>query len=131
MTYITIVKLMFKDIFGESPQTKILDFLADHPDYDYSISEIAKHSQVSRPTVYKIKDILLKKGLIIQTREQGNSLLYKLNIDNKLVQVILKFDFELAGKIAEIESQKEVQQLNLTLTKTDNKSKKRRSIVSS
>jgi len=33
---------MFKDIFGDSPQTKILDFLADHPDFDYSISEIAK-----------------------------------------------------------------------------------------
>ena len=44
---------MFKDIFGSSPQTKILDFLADHPDYDYSISEIAKQAQVSRPTENK------------------------------------------------------------------------------
>jgi len=38
---------MFKDVFGNSPQTKILDFLADHQDYDYSISEISKNSQVS------------------------------------------------------------------------------------
>ena len=51
---------MFRDIFGNSPQTKILDFLADHPDYDYSISEISKNSLVSRPTVYIIKDILIK-----------------------------------------------------------------------
>ena len=117
---------MFRDIFGNSPQTKILDFLADHPDYDYSISEIAKHSQVSRPTVYKIKDILLKKGLIIQTREQGNSPLFKLNIDNKLVQVILKFDFELAKRIAEIESQETVQQYTPTLVKSVHKSPKHR-----
>ena len=94
---------MFKDIFGNSPQTKILDFLADHPNYDYNISDISKNSEVSRPTVYKIVEILLKKKLIIKTRESGNSSLYKLNMENKLVQVILKFDFELAGQIVEME----------------------------
>jgi len=114
---------MFKDIFGDSPQTKILDFLADHPDFDYSISEIAKNSQVSRPTVYKIKDILLKKGLIIQTREQGGSPLYKLNIENKIVQVILKFDFEIAKKLADIESQESIKKYTPNLVKIDNRTK--------
>jgi len=112
---------MFRDIFGNSPQTKILDFLADHPDYDYSISEISKNSQVSRPTAYKIKDIFLKKGLIIQTREQGNSPLYKLNIANKLVQVILKFDFEIAKKIADIESQESVKKYSPALARPNKK----------
>ena len=117
ITYIIIVRCMFKDIFGDSPQTKILDFLADHPDYDYSISEIAKQAKVSRPTVYKIKDILLKKGLIIHTREQGNSPLYKLNLENKLVQVILKFDFEISKKIADIESKESVKKYTPALEK--------------
>jgi len=120
---------MFKDIFGDSPQTKILDFLADHPDYDYSISEIAKHSQVSRPTVYKIKDILLKKELIIHTREQGNSPLYKLNIDNKLVQVILKFDFEIAKRIADIESQESVKKYTHTLGKITYKKRNKKVVI--
>lgn len=120
---------MFKDIFGSSPQTKILDFLADHPDYDYSISEIAKHSQVSRPTVYKIKDILLKKGLIIHTREQGNSPLYKLNLDNKLVQIILKFDFEIAKRIADIESQESVKKYTHTLEKTTYKTRNKNVVI--
>ena len=120
---------MFKEIFGNSPQTKILDFLADHPDYDYSISEIAKHSQVSRPTVYKIKDILLKKGLIIHTREQGNSPLYKLNLDNKLVQVILKFDFEIAKRIADIESQESVKKYTHTLEKTTCKTRNKKVVI--
>ena len=129
MTYTIIVKRMFKDIFGSSPQTKILDFLADHPDYDYSISEIAKHSQVSRPTVYKIKDILLKKGLIIHTRAQGNSPLYKLNLDNKLVQVILKFDFEIAKRIADIESQESVKKYTHTLEKTTYKTRNKNVVI--
>jgi Fe2+ or Zn2+ uptake regulation protein len=89
------VKDMFKDVFGDSPQTKILDFLADHPDYDYSISEIAKHSHVSRPTVYKIIDILIDKQLVMITREQGSSSLFKLNSHNSLVGVMLRFDAEI------------------------------------
>ena len=122
---------MFKDIFGDSPQTKILDFLADHPDYDYSISEISKRAQVSRPTVYKIKDILLKKGLIIHTREQGNSPLYKLNLDDKLVQVILKFDFEIAKKIADIESKESVKKYNQTFEKTTYKTRRKKAVITS
>ena len=94
---------MFRDIFGEGPQTKIFDLLACDPNCYYSISEIAKQSEVSRPAVYKIKDILLKKDLIIQTKDQGKSSLYKLNIDNKLVQMILKFDFEIEKEILDIE----------------------------
>ena len=95
---------MFKDIFGNSSQTKILDFLANHPNYDYNVSDISKNSDVSRPTVYKIIGILLEKKLIVKTRESGNSSLYQLNMENKLVKVILKFDFELASQIAEMES---------------------------
>ena len=46
---------MFKDIFGNSPQTKILDFLADHPKYDYSISEIAEKADISKSIqVYRV-----------------------------------------------------------------------------
>jgi DNA-binding transcriptional ArsR family regulator len=122
---------MFKDIFGDSPQTKILDFLADHPEFDYSISEIAKNSHVSRPTVYKIKDILLKKELIIQTREQGGSPLYKLNIENKIVQVILKFDFEIAKKLADIESQESIKKYTSSLVKINNRNKIHKKAVTS
>lgn len=93
--------LMFKDIFGNNPQTKILDFLADYPRFDYSITEIAQKAQVSRPTVYKIIKSLQEKKLIIKTREQGTSSLYQLNTENTLVQVILKFDFEIASNVAE------------------------------
>jgi DNA-binding transcriptional ArsR family regulator len=122
---------MFKDIFGDSPQTKILDFLADHPDFDYSISEIAKNSKVSRPTVYKIKDILLKKGLIIQTREQGGSPLYKLNIENKIVQVMLKFDFEIAKKLADMKSQESVEKYTPNLVKANNKTRNHKTVATS
>jgi len=112
---------MFKEIFGNSPQTKILDFLANHPNYDYNVSDISKHSEVSRPTVYKIIEILLKKKLIIKTRESGNSSLYQLNMENKLVKVILKFDFELASQLAEMESKGTVKKYETVLTSSKSK----------
>jgi len=104
---------MFKEIFGDSPQTKILDFLADYPRFDYSITEISEKAEVSRPTVLKV---LLEKKLAIKTREQGNSSLYKLNLENRLVKLMLKFDFELAEKVAEIESKDTIKKYEPVLT---------------
>jgi DNA-binding transcriptional ArsR family regulator len=109
---------MFKDIFGNNPNTKILDFLADYPRFDYSITEIAEKADVSRPTVYKIIKTLLDKKLVIKTRDQGNSSLYQLNTENKLVQVILKFDFEIASKLAEIETKDSVKKYKPVLTRS-------------
>ena len=108
---------MFKDIFGNNPQTKILDFLADYPRFDYSITEISEKAEVSRPTVYKIIKTLVDKKLVMKTRDQGNSSLYQLNTENKLVQIILKFDFEIASKVAEIETKESVKQFKPILTK--------------
>jgi predicted DNA-binding protein YlxM (UPF0122 family) len=102
---------MFKDIFGNNPQTKILDFLADYPRFDYSITEIAEKANVSRPTVYKIIKTLVETNLVRRTREQGVSSLYQLNTDNALVQVILQFDFEIAAKMAEQKTRKAGKQM--------------------
>ncbi|MBU1941287.1 MAG: winged helix-turn-helix domain-containing protein [Candidatus Thermoplasmatota archaeon] len=115
---------MFKDIFGNSPQTKILDFLADHPNYDYNVSDISKKSEVSRPTVYKTIELFLEKKLIIKTRESGNSSLYKLNMENKLVQLILKFDFELSRQIAEMESKPTIKKYETILSSAKTKAAK-------
>lgn len=96
---------MFKEIFEDSSQAKILDFLGDHPNYDYSISDLSEYTNVSRPTLYKIIPEMVKKGLIIETRKVGKSKMYKLNTDNEIVKVILKFDFELANTIAKLEEE--------------------------
>ena len=97
---------MFVKIFGENPQTKILDFLADHPDYDYTITELAEKTGVSKPTTYKVIRNLLKKELIVVSRKIGRSKLYKLNTRNEIVKTILKFEFEIAKKIADLEKKK-------------------------
>jgi DNA-binding transcriptional ArsR family regulator len=91
---------MFRDIFGRNPRTKILDFLADYPRFDYSITEISDKAEVSRPTTYKVIAALVEDKLVVKTREQGNSSLYQLNLENDLVRALLKFDFEMASQNA-------------------------------
>lgn len=97
---------MFIKIFGENPQTKIIDFLADHPDYDYTITEISEKTRVSKPTAYKVIRNLLKEELIIVSRKIGRSKLYKLNTRNEIVKTILKFEFEIAKRIADLEKKR-------------------------
>lgn len=80
---------MFTSIFGEGPQVRVLDFLAEHPDFDYSIMEISRHSGVARPTVYKVVDALVRQGLLNETRRIGNSTFYRLDLSNPAVRRML------------------------------------------
>jgi DNA-binding transcriptional ArsR family regulator len=82
--------MAFTAIFGDAPSAKVLDFLADHAGFDYNISELAKHSGVARPTVYKVVADFLRKGILVETRKVGNSQLYKLNEESEVVQSLLE-----------------------------------------
>lgn len=97
---------MFVEIFGSSPQARILDFFGDHPRYDYNISDLAEYSKVSRPTLYKILPKLIRMGMLIETRKIGKSSMYKLNLDNEIVKKMLKFDLEIADQIAKMEEER-------------------------
>ncbi|HEV8359867.1 MAG TPA: winged helix-turn-helix domain-containing protein [Candidatus Thermoplasmatota archaeon] len=77
-------------MFGDAPSARILDFLAEHAEFDYNISELAKHSGVARPTVYKVVADFLKKGLLVETRKVGNSQLYQLNLESEVVQQLVE-----------------------------------------
>jgi DNA-binding transcriptional ArsR family regulator len=82
--------MTFTAIFGDAPSAKLLDFLAEHAEFDYNISELARHSGVARPTVYKVVKDFLRKGILVETRRVGNSQLFKLNLDNETVQQLVE-----------------------------------------
>jgi DNA-binding transcriptional ArsR family regulator len=81
---------MFTSIFEGSPHARVLDFLVEHSGFDYNISELAKHSGVARPTVYKVVADFLKKGILVETRKVGNSQLYQLDLDSKTVAQLIE-----------------------------------------
>ncbi|PSG97423.1 hypothetical protein BRD56_05755 [Thermoplasmatales archaeon SW_10_69_26] len=79
----------------------MLDFLGDHPLSDYSITEMAEKSDVSRPTVYDELPELQRLGMIKQTRTLGNSRLFQIDTDHSVVQEILSQDMTRAREEAE------------------------------
>ena|SRR3990170_1006260 len=84
---------MLTDLFGDSPRVRLLDFLADHVDYDYTLTQMHRLARVSRPTLYRLVAALEGDGLIVQTREVGGSRFFRLATANPKVVAMLQTDF--------------------------------------
>jgi len=85
---------MFTEIFGNSPRVKLLDFLADHVDFDYTISQIEEFTEISRPTLYRLIGELEAEKMISPTRLVGASKFYALDTRNEKVIDMLQMEFE-------------------------------------
>lgn len=86
--------MTFTDHFGDTARNRLLDFLGDHPASDYSITEMAEKSGVSRQSIYNMLPDLERKGFIEQTRTLGQSRLFTLNTDHPVIQSILSTDLK-------------------------------------
>ena len=78
--------------------SKILDFLCVFKKYDYSISDIAKHSGITFKTTLNEIRKLEKQGVITNSRTVGKAKMYQLNQDSTQSQSINKLAMDLAFK---------------------------------
>ncbi len=76
---------------GDTPMTRILSFLIAHKDLDYSKTDLANYTELSRQSIYKGIDPLLKYGIIHSNRKIGNTELYQINFDSPPVKSILSY----------------------------------------
>ncbi len=90
---------MLVDIFGDYPQVRVLDFLIENRVFDYSLSDIARGSNVARPTLYEMVDGLMEVGIIEEPRKSGNARMFRLKKESPVVQFLTKFDLELSKKM--------------------------------
>ena len=98
---------MLTDIFGENPQVKVIDFFLDNRDYDHSLSDIARGSNITRPTLYPILENLLGLKIVLETRRSGNARMFKLNKKSTIIQHLSKFDFELSKTLVRKELERQ------------------------
>ena len=85
-------KSVFVEYFGDYPLIRVLDFLIEGRDIDYSMTEIAKNSGVGWTAFSDIWPKLIKKEIVIFTRKIGNAKLFRLNIKNAWVKELIKMD---------------------------------------
>ncbi|MEM3127059.1 MAG: hypothetical protein QW331_03250 [Candidatus Woesearchaeota archaeon] len=85
-------KSVFVEYFGDYPLIRVLDFLIEGRDIDYSMTEIARNSGVGWTAFSEIWPKLVEKQIVIRTRKIGNAKLFKLNTKNTWVKELIKMD---------------------------------------
>ena len=84
--------MSLKHVLGNLPVIRILDFLIDNPNNDYTRAEIAHYTQVGPTAMKEGFKCLEQCGIVIETRQIGRVHLYTLDRDNKMTQSLTEFD---------------------------------------
>ncbi|MEK6964558.1 MAG: hypothetical protein AABX70_09155 [Nanoarchaeota archaeon] len=100
-------KSSFQLVFGSSPTIKVIDFLIEHQEFDYSLTDIAKQSDIAWSTLHQFWPDFVRSSMVQKTRKIGRAELYKLNLQNPLVKKILEMDWLITKHYAQIELQKQ------------------------
>lgn len=90
MLILFIMETLFRKALGDTPKIRVLEFLIEGRELDYSISDIAEGAEIGRTTLFRIFNDLLKAGIIKPTRQIGNAKLYKLNLENRFVKKLIE-----------------------------------------
>lgn len=72
------------DLFQTNAVVKILDFLTLYKNFEYTRTDIARETGISRRTLYQVFPILEKFELVKVTKSSGMIRFYKLNMDNPI-----------------------------------------------
>ena len=81
---------IFTRVVGNTPKIKVLEFLIEGRELDYSLSDIAEGSSIGRTTLFRIWDDFEKLKIVKQTRIIGNAKLFKLNLENTFVRKLVE-----------------------------------------
>lgn len=96
-----------QDLFSTHAIIKILDFLTLYKDFEYTRTDIAIGTGISRRTLYQVFPVLEKFDLVKITRSCGKIRFYKLNTENPISREITALADEIAfyeaGKTAGID----------------------------
>ena len=96
-------KSLLVRVMGDHPSVRILDFLIDNKNFNYSKTDVCDGANVSPGSLYKIWHNLEDSGIVVKTRQYDATKLYRLNKENPLVKKLLEFDFELCKYYAGLE----------------------------
>ena len=91
---------------GSSPKLRILDYLLDYKLNDFSKKEIVGALGMSKLTFYKYFKDLEELGLVAPSRKFGRATLYKINLANPMVKMLIEYETKLSFQIAEREEEK-------------------------
>ena len=81
---------IFREIFGDTPKVRVLEYLLEGRELDHSIGDIAEGAGINRVTLFRLWPEIEKSKLVIPTRNIGNAKLFKLDIKNSYVKSLVE-----------------------------------------
>ena len=81
----------FLKLEGNSVKNRLWNFLIVHSEFDYSMRDIAKFSDISYTALKEIWKELVKRDVVIYTRNVGKAKMYKLNRENPQVEKFINY----------------------------------------
>ena len=84
-------KSVFVELLGDYPLIRVLNHLLVFREFDYSLTDIAKNSDVAWSTLNLLWPKLERSGIVINTRRVGKAKMYKLNASNTQVKNLVVF----------------------------------------
>ena len=83
-----------RHVFGDKPVPRLLDFMLVHRYWDYPISELENATGVSYRTLQSIVPLLVKNGILVETRIVGNAKFYSINMKSEAVRKLDEFSIQ-------------------------------------
>ncbi len=94
---------IFLDYVGDSPRMRILQYLIEGRDFDYTLTDML-NAGVSWGTLNTLVPKFLELGIIVKTRKIGRATLYRINLNNVLSkQMVVIYDNLIMQKLNQIE----------------------------
>ena len=92
---------IFIRALGDTPKVRILNYLIKYRGLDYSMSDIARGSNVGWATLGRLWKEFVGLKIVVPTREVGKAKLFKLNEENEAVAKLI----EVYNKLLEQETE--------------------------
>ena len=102
---------IFLRLEGNTVRNRILNFLIIHSEFDYSMKDISKFSEVSYTALKEIWKEFIKRKTVIYTRNVGKARMYKLNRKNLQVGKFIDYYWSIVD--SEVNKQLDVKEEEL------------------
>ena len=99
---------VFLNLEGNTVKNRLWNFLIVHSEFDYSMKDIAKFSEVSYTALKEIWKEFVKRNIVIHTRDVGKAKMYQLNRDNSQVEKFVDYYWSVVSSEVEKNLEKEM-----------------------
>lgn len=86
---------IFSKYLGNTPLVRIMEFLIEGKDFDYSMTDIAQNANVGWTSFSRVWKQMESMNVVRHTKNIGKARLYKLNLEDATVQKLVRMHWEI------------------------------------